>query len=297
MLLCSNGISFVLCDRKMHALWGNTFALFLSELLMEAISELSSVTKSNRTAVLNQLQSEEEADFERFLQTATAGDSTDYDMVPKESELLTGANASVFFTESSVCHTARLPSQERYLGILTETSESGISGYFKGIPLEQARNLSSDVNSEVPMPLVWDESERQTCEVELNRDYKDFFYASSKMGWTYLTVPNKAEKRAYMKESQKLKGLLVVCLEPCAWGECEKGDMRKDALLDGRVLMQVNRSPVTMATDVVEDCMVLRGTQGHYWQPNDAGQYVLKARVVGNGTEFASLRISSLILL
>lgn len=281
----------------MHALWGNTFALFLSEMLMVSIEELSSVSKSNRTAVLNQLKSQEEADYEQFSKTATAKDSTDYDMVPKESELLTGTNASLFFTEPSVCHTARLPSQQRYLGILTKTDEKGISGYYKGISMEQARNLSSDKESQIPMPLVFDPAELQSCKEELNRDYKDFFFASNKMGWTALTIPNEAEKRAYMKESQNLRGLLVVCLGTCPWGQCEEGDMRKEALLDGRLRMEVNGSPVTNTTDVVEDCLALRGSQGHFWQPNDAGQYVIRSRVVGNATEFASLRISSLMLL
>lgn len=285
---------------KMHALWGNTFALFLTEMLVEAISELTSVPALNRTSLFNQLKSQKASDYRNFTESAMAKDSTKYEMVPRDIELLNElTNASVFFTEPSVCHTARLPSQQRYLGILTETKETGVSDYFKGISMAEARNISSEVNSEIQMPLVYVESERQTCEVELNRDYKDFFYSSSNMGWTTLTFPNGEEKRAYMKENQKLRGIIVVCLGSCDWGKCEAGDMRKEALFDGRPLLQVNGQPVTNATDLIEDCMVLRGKQGHYWQPNDSGQYIIKSRVslIANNTTLATLRISSVILL
>ena len=285
---------------KMHALWGNTFALFLSEMLLEAISELTFMTAFNRTSLFNQLKSDAASDYRNFTESATAKDSIEYEMVPRDIELLNElTNASIFFTEPSVCHTARLPSQQRYLGILTETQETGVFDYFKGTSWDGARNISSGTNSEIPMPLVFVESERQTCEVELNRDYKDFFYSSSNMGWTTLTVPNEEETRAYMKEKQKLRGILVVCLASCEWGECEEGDMRKEAMFDGRLLLQVNGQPVTNATDLIEDCMILRGKQGHYWQPNDSGQYIIRSRVnlIDNKTTFATLRISSVILL
>jgi len=281
---------------KMMALWGNTFALFLSDMLIDAIDELKSA--ANPTDVLNQLKREEDMDYKSFFESTSAKDSTDYDLVPKDSDLVNGANASIFFSENSVCHTARLPAQTRYLGILTESKQNGVHEYFKGISLSEARNMTSDGSAEISMPLVYDESERQSCEVELNRDYQDHFFASSRMGWATMIIPNEAEKRAYVKDSQKFLGVLVLCLVKCPWDECEDGaELRKDAIFSGQLHFQVNGIPVTNATDLIQGCMVLRGQQGHHWQPNADGQYVLRTQVLGNGTDFSFVRVSSLILL
>jgi hypothetical protein len=282
----------------MMALWGNAFAIYLSDMLMDAIEELKSVS-INQTDLLKQLRKEEDDDYRAFLTSATTKDSTDYDLIPKDAELVNdGTNTSIFFTEPSVCHTARLPSQTRYLGILTETDEIGDHDYFKGISMDVARNLTADENTTIQMPLVYDDDERQKgCDVDLNRDYKDYFFASNKMGWTTITIPNDAERRVYVEDSQKLQGVLVFCLVNCPWGDCPPGEMRKAEIFDGQLRFEVNGVLVTNTTNLIDDCLVLRGTQGHHWQPNQDGRYEIRTRVIGNSTEFAYLRISSLVLL
>lgn len=282
---------------KMTALWGNTFAIYLSDMLIDAIEELKSA--SNQTDLLEQLRKEEDNDYKAFLTSATTKDSTDYHLVPKEAELVNdGTNTSIFFTEPSVCHTARLPSQTRYLGIITETDQIGVHDYFKGISMKAARNITSDENSTIPMPLVYDDDERQKgCDVELNRDYRDYFFASNKMGWTTITIPNDAENRLYVEDSQKLQGVLVFCLVNCPWGNCPPGEMRKEEIFSGQLRFEVDSVPVTNTTNLIDDCLVLRGAQGHHWQPNQHGRYEFRTRVIGNSTEFAYLRISSLVLL
>ena len=278
------------------ALWGNTFALFLSDMLIDSINEMKFI--SNRTDLLNQLKSEEDADYQTFFESASAKDSTDYDLIPKERELLDGANASIFFTKPSMCHTARLPSESRCLGILTESKQTGVYDYEKGINMAEAQEIVSSNDTVMPMPLVMDESERESCEVELIRDYKDYFFASNRMGWTTIAIPNEAERRAYVKGSQEFLGVLVMCLVACDWDICPEGEQRKEAILNGQLRFEVNDNPVTNVTDLLKECMILRGEQGHLWEPNDAGQNVLRARVLGaNRTDFSYLSISSLVLL
>lgn len=277
---------------KMMALWGNTLALFVSETLLDAIDEMSSIS-GDRAALLRHLRNEEDVEYKTF---------ADSDVPPLENdflrqigdELLNETDMSVFYRSPSICHTGRLPAQIRYLGILTESDKTGVYDYDKGMPKENADKLETE--DEMAMPLVYDPNDRQTCEIELNRDYKDFFFASDKMGWSTVTIPNKAELEAYGRDSQTYRGLLVMCLKYCDWGKCPAGDMQLESIQKGQVEFEVNGVSVVNVTKF-SDCGVLRGEQGHYWKANDDGQYVLKAKVLGDGSDFSYLRISSLILL
>ena len=268
-------------------------ALFMSEMLLDAIAEIGST--SDQSQLLRHLRLEEDLDYKKFFESDFPAPEKDF-LNQVGSDLLNETDISVFFRSPSICHTARLPAQSRYLGILTESEQTGVDDYYKGIPKTEAHQLEAGDDSDTPMPLVFDETERQSCEVELNRDYKDFFFASDKLGWTTLTFPNKAEQQAYDRESEKYRGLLILCPKYCDWGRCPVGDMRKESIRKGQVKFEINGKPVTNITDLV-DCGALRGEDGHYWQPNEDGQYVLRAKVLGDGSDFSFLRISSLILL
>ncbi len=281
--------------RKLLALWGNTMALFMSETLLDTIAEISSL--SDRETLLCNLQTEENIEYQKFLKS-------DLPPLPGEGflesiwwELLNKANVSVFFHSPSICHMAWLPAETRYLGILTESDCIGIHDYYKGVPKNVADQLEVKDGSEVSMPLVYDPAECQSCEVELNRDFKDFFFASNKMGWSRITIPNKAEVRAYgldYPEKFKYQGLLMMCLKICDWGMCPAGDMQLESIQRGQVKFTVNGVPVTNVTKFV-DCGVLRGKHGHYWKPNDNSQYKIRAKVLIDGSDFSFLWISSLI--
>jgi len=275
------------------ALWGNTVALFMSEMLLDAIAEID--TTENRESLFRHLRTKENLDYQKFTLSDLPAVEGEF-LKTVGDELLNETNLTAFFRSPSICHTARLPAESRYLGILTESDQIGVHDYFKGITKEVAEKMEAGDGSEKLMPLVYDPKDRQTCEVELNRDYKDFFYTSDKMGWTSLTIPNKAELEAYRRGNEEYQGLLVMCLKYCDWGKCPAGDMQLEAIQKGQVEFQVNGSPVKNVTQF-NDCGVLRGEQGHYWKPNNDGQYTLKAKVLGDGSDFSYLRISSLILL
>lgn len=285
----------------MQALTGNIMALFLSEMLLEAIDDLSNstTTTTNRHDLLVQLQEEEHQDYARFL-ASPAPDASQLEKVPLDADLLSEQNVSVFFRSPSICHGATLPSMSRYLGILTESNETGVHDdeYFRGMHIKEAKTLGKE-EEETTMPLVWDNAEEKEtkCPLEIQRDHKDYFYISKKMGARTLTVPNAAELQAYGRTSDgdsKLHGIVVLCQIRCPWRRCPKGAMRQEDIRNGDVQLEVNEKRVQNITAFGNECFVLRGENGHRLPPNDDGQFVLRAKVKRKDS---LLRISAMIIL
>jgi hypothetical protein len=46
---------------------------------------------------------------------------------------------------------------------------------------------------------LYDQGERQSCPIPLNKDYKDYFHVCDTHGWSQLTLPNNAEIRRMMQ--------------------------------------------------------------------------------------------------
>ncbi len=86
-------------SRKRSALWGNIMALFLSDMLLDSISDLAS-SSFNRTQLLSALQKQEDADYAMF-QSNWESDIIEYRMVPLDSDL-EGTFRSSFATLQSV---------------------------------------------------------------------------------------------------------------------------------------------------------------------------------------------------
>ncbi len=153
------------------------------------------------------------------------------------------SNASILFRSPSICHVAKLPSQTRYLGILTETNQTGVHDYYKGIYIDEAQKLTTRNDSDMPMPLVWDNEERdKECALGLRHDFKDCFFVSSKTGSATLTVPNAAELKAHGRPSRSLHGILVLCLIRCLWGKCRLRSIRQEEIRYGIVRLKVSSS-------------------------------------------------------
>jgi hypothetical protein len=284
----------------MQALTGNTMALFLSEMLLEAIDDLSNATTTtNRHDLLVKLQEDEQQDYARFL-ASPAPDPPQLEKVPLDADLLTQQNVSIFFRSPSICHGATLPSMSRYLGILTESNQTGVHDYeyFRGIHIQEAKKLDKK-EEETTMPLVWDNAEEKetNCPLEIQRDHKDYFYVSEKMGVRTLTVPNTAELQAYGRtpsDGNTLHGIVVLCQIRCPWNRCPKGAMRQEDIHNGNVWLEVNGERVQNITAFGNECFVLRGENGHRFPPNDDGQFVLHAKVERKDS---LLRISAMIIL
>lgn len=148
------------------------------------------------------------------------------------------------------------------------------------------------------MPLVYEPEAREQCDqAEIKRDYMDYFLVTSQMGPRTLTVPNGAERQAYGRESEKPLGIVLICQVTCPWGRCPKGEVQLEEIVNGTLHIDVNEQPVTNVTNF-RGCSVLRGKNGHRFPANDAGQYVVKARIpLNDNSTFSFLRISSLVVL
>ena len=106
---------------------GHALALFLVDNLLDALKELIDLEYESVDALLSKLLREEDDVYKnRILKTdfkSKAGNLYYLNDEDKEYEGL--IEPSAFFSRNSMCHTARLPAQSRYLGYLTETDKVG----------------------------------------------------------------------------------------------------------------------------------------------------------------------------
>jgi hypothetical protein len=289
--------------RKQHALTGNLMALFLVDILLEALQELELSTE-DLAARLARLEAVEEADNERFRSEAPLPRLPTSVFNPSDFSIT--AN---LFQKRSLCHTARLPSEMRYRGILTgRTTQEFDHFYREGMEREKADKLMStmfdegaDVDSieSEEMKLVYSEALRQTrCNATLNIDYPDSFYVGPNEGWKSLKIMTRFEKETYKIDSPE--GLIIVCLvQPNLYRkgfsarEIQVGDMKKHPLVSFRV-----NGEAVEALSWIDSCFILNGAQGHYWEIGSDGQYEIEARVGNNDdADHDILQISSVIVL
>lgn len=299
---------------KQQALTGHLVALFLVQQLEQAVQGL--LTKFEdvgdqpgvlTTAVLAELQSAQDADDSRVRREAKIP------AVPKElfhPSDYPDVKPADLFQRTALCHTARLPSEMRYRGILTDKTADDFDHFYReGMEREKAdklmANMFEDTTGAVDdanMKLVYTETLRQKhCNVTLNRDYPDCFYVGPNEGWKSLVIPSDKEREAYRIE--KLRGLIIVCLvKPNLYDrgfngqEIKAGDLHT-RFGDHSVRFRVNGLPVQGIT-VLETCSMLKGDNGHYWEPGPTGRYEIEAMIGDQDeTQRNILQISSVILM
>jgi hypothetical protein len=295
----------IMNDRKRHALSGNLLAFFLVDVLLEALRELESSTEDIATR-LARLEAAEEADNVRFRSQAPLPKLPVKFFNPLH---FPDVPVSDLFQQQSLCHTARLPSEMRYRGILTgKTAQEFDQFYREGMERSKADKLMSEMFEEgadmdsidsAQMKLVYSEKIRQSkCNATLNIDYPDSFYIGPNEGWKSLRILTPIEKETYKIDSPK--GLIVVCLvQPNLYKigfngkEIQVGELKDQPL----VSFQVNGEDV-VGLSWIDSCFALKGSQGHYWDIGSDGQYEIEARVgEDDNARGYILQISSVILL
>jgi hypothetical protein len=292
-------LDFLHNNRKVHALQGNTLALFLGEVLLDATKDVAELSKSaDLSVVLNQLIADEKEDYDNVTTNSIPprlSPVANWMLGPTDDDKMLGdINVHDLFLRRSFCHTALLPADIRYRGLLTQTSDkTGLSNYDEGIPQPQATDAPAEVNSG-DIRLVYDPQEHaNTCPYNTGIDYKDFFFLSSVEGWKTLTFPNDAEKKYYEVEPSKMLGVILMCLSTCDWNNCHAGDLRSE-FDKGPLSMEVNGVPVT-SYDKVGSCWALKGEQnGYQWSPNAQGKYSIRAKL--EAAEFSYVRFGSFVL-
>ena len=302
-------------------------------------TESTEELQSRLQTQLNSLNQEEEKDYNNLLDSP----------IPKilephierwwlEKDVIThlkDLEMESFFKDPIFCHTAILPAEIRFKGLLTENSTHTTDSiydqtYEKAVMLNDIQSLENPGRRDDSEPVAYVDprpekaeqfvlggldGEYQDCEEHLNLDKKDFFYISSRSDWRTLTLPNDAEKEYYTEyDAKNQKGYILACLAKCDWGKCPAGDIQpyfgylrpeprkgQQGLSEaeikamGKIEMVINGEKVTEASNM-HSCYALKNKKGHVWQPNENGQYEIRGRISGTN-DYSYLRFSSFVFL
>jgi hypothetical protein len=242
-LICLLHFLTTFLNRKMQALDGNLMTLFLMEVIDDAIQHIESHGESEDPALLlRQLQEQEDAEYQIFLNSGPP--LLGRYLFSKDAPIPTDVSVETIYRGPNICHTARLPSQTRYLGILTNKynqSDNGETAMIHPYNFDKdassqtepynydiglaATDAASTPNPDGEMRLVYAAHERHRCAPLVYNDYKDWFMAQGaddpQQASSKLVLPNAAEKAAYMTQPQQepLKGIIALCFTACAWGK------------------------------------------------------------------------------
>ncbi len=103
---------------------GHSLALFLIDNLLGALDLLAKLEYEGVETLLSRLlQQEDELYNDQIMKMDFQSDATALYPLDKDDE--EALDSSMFFMGESMCHTARIPSQTRYLGYLTNTDKVG----------------------------------------------------------------------------------------------------------------------------------------------------------------------------
>jgi hypothetical protein len=260
---------------------GNLLGIWITNMLEDALKEL--IQKQPSPSLLGKLRALEMADRKSFMSHKLPTKILEDLAIPDD------VDREIFYRGPNFCHTAYLPAETRHRGILTESSLVGEDSYDMGIEFKDADKNNPQDNS---MQLVYEKDMRQTCDIPLNKDYKDFFYAHNSHGWSQLTLPNKAEFQAY-GTGEPLRGVIAVCFSTCDWGHCPKGNLLRDDIVEGKAELLVNGIRATNLTKFDNECNFLRHNDGHVWKLNEDGLFHLRVKV---NEEKSFVRFSSIVV-
>ena len=286
-----------------NAAYGNVIALFLTDMLIDAIKELGTDPYIPLEAMDDQLNNED-TDYTTFYgSTPDITAELVEGVVDFNDKPLMEIFKKLFRKTNIICHTALLPAEARYLGIVTESDQIGTHNYDKGVSKEQAdadKATEADKDKR-EMRLVFDTEERQnSCPVELKWDFKDYFYSTQSDGWTSLTVPNNAEIEYFTRHGPfEPEGVIMLVFIKCDWGNCPEGEMQFDALKEGKLKLEVNGIPVTNVT-MIQDCGLLQhGNREYHFKSNNHLQFEIRLLVekAEEGKAMSFARISSIIVI
>jgi hypothetical protein len=301
---------------KRLALSGNLLALFLVEVLQDAIQALQQTKVLNKEVSLQNIESElaklRQAQDEAHLAFH------DSDWIPETPPFnftqWSDVDPTWLLKGVSLCRTAKLPSQIRYKGILT--GRTRWDRFFREGTERQAIMSTPLNSSNDALRLSYDERHRQTsCNSTVNIDYMDFFYIINNKNkgddWFRVTLPSDAEVSEY--GSRVYTGLLVICPYECQRYGKEGGCLGDEILMNEWWMVvdfQVNGLSATSVEELASQCVILRHERGHVFPSNNnnnsmLGKYEIKMRInpekaasyETNERAYNLIQISSIILI
>lgn len=271
-------------------------SLFVLQTLMSAVDELVSHQSEKLDVLLERLEAEEERHYDQLLQKnpldeelqKNFGDKLGYnfDELPPLDPPVDWY--SMFLTDKSICHTVRLPSEIRYHGYLTNSKKTGgpsVYGeetYDIGLELQEAK-LSENPEAVKDLQLVWEANKDQRkhqCPLVIGPDPKDYYYTQHGDGWRNFVIPNGATSAAYDYDASAMKGILVMVLHICDWGQCPEGMLTAKDISDGKKWeIKINDVPVTNLTDIGNGAVVFQHPNGIQFPQGSTGGYQLQFHV------------------
>ena len=186
-----------------------------------------------------------------------------------------GVDPDWFFHHPSLCRTARLPSQQRYKGILTgkpvpfEDAEGlvPVEGLEHGAIVGQPMTNSSVFVSEdriLDFALGYDNTTRapqRSCRRKIHEDFSDYFYVTGKE-WRRAVLPSAAEQEEYRHGAAPYHGIVIVCPLRCYMQNkvCSGDEFSLPEHWHG-LEFQVNGIAATEYGFMGRDCIILKQTQ------------------------------------
>jgi len=273
---------------------------FLLDMLSEALSGIEAllstkIGSSSSKKLLNDLDYDPEkiGSILEFLQSKEEEDKIEFHESRPDSQELKGrvkeVDANILYRSHAMCHTALLPSQSRFDGILTEKRNSNVDNFDLGTNKVFLKPVDNG-----KVPLVWDPNDRQKCRA-LEIDHKDFFFVRTDDEWVSATIPNSFEKELYGRWAEKIskrEGLLMVCLRACPLYHCPEEATGFDSLTRGVLSMRIDNRPVIGAR-ALEECHFMEGKDGIRWGV-EKDEYVIRFKIEPKTGKW--MKITSIIL-
>jgi hypothetical protein len=283
---------------KWHGLVGALMAMGLVEALSEALDELLARASPSASgaapafdppSVLTELDAVAAAEHRHFVSSPLPdmanGMLARFPHTPSAADNKNrggGYTLEQMYVTPTFCHTALVPSEYRFMGLLTNTTEHlGPVNYEQGISSQLVAkfpNLLYPIDNETGvasefMRLAYDEKEREGCNDPTFVDYKDFFLVRHGDDWKKAVVPPDGAIRAYPhKDPAKVAGRVAVCLR----------EWLPERFGDGLIAFEVNGIAAT-GFDLLTKCYALR--HGQYQEKsefpkNEQGKFEVRIKVL-----------------
>jgi hypothetical protein len=229
---------------KYHALEGHWLAATVVEVVVDSLQELVKLEPTTTETLeqrysrleyqLKELNADEQTDYENIFDTPVPeflqGKFNEHLWRKDEDkEAMQDMPLSMFIKAPSFCHTAMLPAEIRFKGLLTENPDMVgdivRQNYEFGVYQSEIAALERDgdgvsTNSrpghKKEMVIAMNNGEHQVCPEPLNADFKDYFLVTSKEPRRSQVFPNAAELAYYTEfDPEKAQGWIFICMKRC----------------------------------------------------------------------------------
>ena len=241
------------------------YALFLMEIMEDALHELK-VDPGGYVEIFQRLETDEAEEYRLFEEQA--------DLRYEMRWSIEDVTAMQFYRDPTICRTARLPAQTRYLGhVFDQERYDTWFAYKKGASFKTLQNDPKSVMKLGFQPLG--REEKLLCNETLHIDSKDFFLADGRFkGYQKIIVPNEAEQNAY--DYHQNSGIIAMCAQACSFECAGSNVLSVDHVHTDKVNMRVNGVQVG-SVERFDNCFLLRKESGQlHWESNHENKYEIE---------------------